>query len=94
VTRWREAFAAGASIKYNPRDQVALCSTGQPCGDRRALIKAIKERIEPVNRIEGDRRVHLDGLRTGNGRELPGRLRTRILRELGRLSASLALVRR
>jgi len=65
--------------------------------ERKALTT---ERVRHVNRIKGllfaqgvsdyepmrrDRRARLETLRTGDGRELPGRLKTQLLRELDRL---------
>lgn len=65
--------------------------------ERKALTT---ERVRHVNRIKGllfaqgvgdyepmrrDRRARLEALRTGDGRELPCRLKTQILRELDRL---------
>jgi transposase len=67
------------------------------CRERKVLIA---ERVKHVNRIKGllfsqgifgyepmrrDRRKHLDELTTGDGRALPTRLRTQIIRELDRL---------
>jgi transposase len=67
------------------------------CRERQTLIA---ERITHVNRIKGllfaqgisdyaplrrDRRVQLEGLRTGDGRELPSHLKVQIGRELDRL---------
>jgi transposase len=60
----------------------------------------LRERVRHVNRIKGllagqgisgydplhkDRRTRLDGLMTGDGRPLPGRLKAELLRELARL---------
>jgi len=65
--------------------------------ERKALTT---ERVRHVNRIKGllfaqgvgdyeplhrDRRARLEALRPGDGRELPSRLKTQILRELDRL---------
>jgi transposase len=65
--------------------------------ERKALTA---ERVRHVNRIKGllfaqgvscyepmrrDRRARLEMLRTGDGRELPGRLKAQVLRELDRL---------
>jgi transposase len=67
------------------------------CRERNVLVA---ERIEHVNRIKGllfsqgvsgyeplrrDRRTRLEALRTGEGRPLPGHLKTQIGRELDRL---------
>ena len=67
------------------------------CRERRTLIE---ERITHVNRIKGllfaqgisgyqplrrDRRVRLEALRTGDGRELPSHLKAQIGRELDRI---------
>jgi transposase len=66
------------------------------------------QRVRHVNRIKGllfaqgisgyepirrDRRARLETLRTGDGRELPGRLKTQILRELDRLELLLSQVK-
>jgi len=73
--------------------------------ERRALVA---ERTRHINRIKGllfaqgvsgyepakrDRRAHLETLRTGDGRELPLRLKTQILRELDRLELLLAQIK-
>jgi transposase len=67
------------------------------CRERRSLIA---ERVTHVNRIKGllfaqgisdyaplrrDRRARLEGLRTGDGRALPGHVKAQISRELDRL---------
>jgi len=64
----------------------------------RAIL--LRERVQHVNRIKGllasqgitgydplrkDRRIRLDGLTTGDGRPLPGRLKAELLRELARI---------
>jgi transposase len=64
----------------------------------RAIL--LRERVQHVNRIKGllagqgitsydplhkDRRTRLDGLTTGDGRPLPGRLKAELLRELARI---------
>lgn len=73
--------------------------------ERKVLVA---ERVEHVNRIKGllfaqgirgfeplrrDRRTRLDGLRTGDGRDLPPHLKTQILRELDRLELLLAQIK-
>jgi transposase len=73
--------------------------------ERKALTT---ERVRHVNRIKGllfaqgvsdyepmrrDRRARLETLRTGDGRELPGRLKTQLLRELDRLELLLAQIK-
>jgi transposase len=73
--------------------------------ERKALTT---ERVRHVNRIKGllfaqgvlgyepmrrDRRTRLETLRTGDGRELPGRLKQQILRELDRLELLLAQIK-
>jgi transposase len=73
--------------------------------ERKALVA---ERIRHVNRIKGllfaqgvsgyepakrDRRARLDALRTGDGRELPLRLKAQILRELDRLEVLLSQIK-
>jgi len=72
--------------------------------ERRALVA---ERIRHINRIKGllyaqgvagyepakrDRRARLETLRTGDGRELPQRLKTQILRELDRMEVLLTQI--
>jgi transposase len=66
----------------------------------RERANLLRERIKHVNRIKGllagqgiigydplrkDRRTWLDGLMTGDGRPLPGRLKAALLRELARI---------
>ena len=66
----------------------------------RERANLLRERIQHVNRIKGllagqgitsydplhkDRRTRLEGLMTGDGRPLPGRLRAALLRELARI---------
>jgi transposase len=66
----------------------------------RERANLLRERIQHVNRIKGllagqgitgydplhkDRRTRLDGLMTGDGRPLPGRLKAALLRELARI---------
>jgi transposase len=73
--------------------------------ERKALVA---ERIRHVNRIKGllfaqgvsgyepakrDRRARLETLRTGDGRELPLRLKAQILRELDRLEVLLSQIK-
>ena len=73
--------------------------------ERKALIA---ERVEHVNRIKGlllaqgirgyeplhrNRRARLEGLRTGDGRDLPPRLKAQILRELDRLELLLEQIK-
>jgi transposase len=73
--------------------------------ERKALVA---ERIRHINRIKGllfaqgisgyepakrDRRVRLETLRTGDGRELPIRLKAQILRELDRLELLLSQIK-
>jgi len=73
--------------------------------ERKALTT---ERVRHVNRIKGllfaqgvsgyepmrrDRRARLEALRTGDGRELPCRLKTQILRELDRLELLLGQIK-
>jgi len=73
--------------------------------ERKVLIC---ERVEHVNRIKGllfaqgirgyeplrhDRRARLEELRTGDGRDLPPRLKAQILRELDRLELTLAQIK-
>ena len=73
--------------------------------ERKALVA---ERIRHINRIKGllfaqgisgyepakrDRRVRLETLRTGDGRELPIRLKAQILRELDRLELLLTQIK-
>jgi transposase len=73
--------------------------------ERKVLIA---ERVEHVNRIKGllfaqgirdfeplrrNRRVRLDGLRTGDGRDLPSHLKVQLLRELDRLELVLAQIK-
>ena len=74
----------------------------RPCRERQTLMK---ERIAHANRIKGllfaqgvgdydpllkSRRKRLEGLRTGDGRPLPDRLKRQILRELDRLELIVA----
>jgi transposase len=73
--------------------------------ERKALTT---ERVRHVNRIKGllfaqgvgdyepmrrNRRARLETLRTGDGRELPGHLKTQILRELDRLELRLSQIK-
>jgi transposase len=73
--------------------------------ERKALTT---ERVRHVNRIKGllfaqgvgdyepmrrNRRTRLEVLRTGDGRELPGHLKTQILRELDRLELLISQIR-
>jgi transposase len=73
--------------------------------ERKALTS---ERVRHVNRIKGllfaqgvsgyepsrrDRRARLETLRTGDGRELPERLKVQILRELDRLELTLSQIK-
>jgi transposase len=74
---------------------------GSGKGDIAAHVACLlRERIQHVNRIKGllagqgitgydplhkDRRTRLDGLMTGDGRPLPGRLKAALLRELARI---------
>jgi transposase len=73
--------------------------------ERKVLIG---ERTRHVNRIKGllfaqgvtgyepahrSRRTRLDALRTGDGRELPGHLKTQILRELDRLELLMSQIK-
>jgi transposase len=66
----------------------------------RERANLLRERIQHVNRVKGllagqgitgydplhkDRRTRLDGLMTGDGRPLPGRLKAALLRELARI---------
>ncbi|MGB8897913.1 MAG: hypothetical protein WCC90_01055, partial [Methylocella sp.] len=66
----------------------------------RERANLLREKIQHVNRIKGllagqgitgydplhkDRRTRLDGLTTGDGRPLPGRLKAALLRELARI---------
>ncbi len=75
------------------------------CRERRTLIG---ERVTHVNRIKGlmfaqgifdyaplrrDRRVRLEGLRTGDGRELPSHLKAQIGRELDRIELLLGQIK-
>lgn len=75
------------------------------CRERRTLIE---ERISHVNRIKGllfaqgisgyaplrrDRRVRLEALRTGDGRELPSHLKAQIGRELDRIELLLEQIK-
>jgi transposase len=75
------------------------------CRERQTLIA---ERITHVNRIKGllfaqgisdytplrrDRRARLEGLRTGDGRELPSHLRAQIGRELDRIELLLEQIK-
>jgi len=69
--------------------------------------RLIRERVQHVNRIKGlcatqgiydyeplrsDRKAQLEGLRTGDGRALPARLKAEIIRELHRLELVLKMV--
>jgi|307.fasta_scaffold37286_1 transposase len=69
--------------------------------------RLIRERVQHVNRIKGlcatqgiydyeplrsDRKAQLEGLRTGDGRTLPARLKAEIIRELHRLELVLKMV--
>jgi len=69
--------------------------------------RLIQERVQHVNRIKGlcatqgiydyeplrsDRKVQLDGLRTGDRRTLPARLKAEIIRELQRLEQVLKMI--
>ena len=69
--------------------------------------RLIRERVQHVNRIKGlcaiqgiydyeplrsDRNAQLEGLRTGDGRVLPARLKAEILRELQRLELVLKMI--
>lgn len=69
--------------------------------------RLIRERVQHVNRIKGlcatqgiydygplrsDRRMQLEGLRTGDGRTLPARLKGEIIRELQRLELVLKMI--
>jgi transposase len=69
--------------------------------------RLIQERVQHVNRIKGlcatqgiydyeplrsDRKAQLEGLRTGDGRTLPARLKAEIIRELHRLELVLKMV--
>lgn len=69
--------------------------------------RLIRERVQHVNRIKGlcatqgiydyeplrsDRKAQLDGLRTGDGRTLPTRLKAEIIRELQRLELVLKMI--
>jgi transposase len=73
--------------------------------ERKALTT---ERVRHVNRIKGllfaqgvgdyepmhrNRRARLEALRTGDSRELPGHLKTQILRELGRLELLISQIK-
>lgn len=73
--------------------------------ERKALTT---ERVRHVNRIKGllfaqgvgdyepmrrNRRIRLEVLRTGDGRELPGHLKTQILRELDRLELLISQIK-
>jgi transposase len=73
--------------------------------ERKALTA---ERVRQVNHIKGllfaqglgdyepmrrNRRARLEALRTGDGRELPGHLKTQILRELDRLELHLSQIK-
>lgn len=75
------------------------------CRERRTLID---ERITHVNRVKGllfaqgifdyvplrrDRRVRLEALRTGDGRELPSHLKAQIDRELDRIELLLGQIK-
>lgn len=69
--------------------------------------RLIQERVQHVNRIKGlcatqgiydyeplrsDRKAQLEGLRTGDGRTLPPRLKAEIMRELHRLELVLKMI--
>ena len=69
--------------------------------------RLIRERVQHVNRIKGlcatqgiydyeplrsDRKAQFEGLRTGDGRALPARLKAEIIRELHRLELVLKMV--
>jgi len=69
--------------------------------------RLVRERVQHVNRIKGlcatqgiydyeplrsDRKVQLEGLRTGDGRSLPARLKAEIIRELQRLELVLKMI--
>src|SRR5712671_470400 len=69
--------------------------------------RLVGERVQHVNRIKGlcatqgiydyaplrpDRRARLDGLRTGDGRALPARLKAELMRELQRLELVLDMI--
>ena len=69
--------------------------------------RLIRERVAHVNRIKGlcaiqglydyeplrsDRKAQLEGLRTGDGRPLPARLKAEIIRELQRLELVLKMI--
>jgi transposase len=73
--------------------------------ERKALVA---ERVRHINRIKGllfaqgvsgyepakrNRRARVEALRTGDGRELPSRLKTQILRELDRLELLLSQIK-
>jgi len=73
----------------------------------RERANLLRERIQHVNRIKGllagqgiagydplhkDRRTRLDGLMTGDGRPLRGRLKAALLRELARIELLLQLI--
>jgi transposase len=69
--------------------------------------RLVRERVAHVNRIKGlcaiqgiydyeplrsDRKMQLEGLRTGDGRPLPARLKAEIIRELQRLELVLKMI--
>jgi transposase len=69
--------------------------------------RLIRERVQHVNRIKGlcatqgiydyeplrpDRKAQLEGLRSGDGRALPARLKAEIIRELQRLEVVLKMI--
>jgi transposase len=74
---------------------------------RREVKRLVQERVKHVNRIKGlcalhgiydyqpiqaDRKTQIEGLRTGDGRPLPPRLKAEIMRELGRLELVLQMI--
>jgi transposase len=76
--------------------------------DRRLHDRLINERVQHVNRIKGlcalhgiyhyeplrsDRMKRLEQLRTGDGRELPPRIKAEIRRELQRLELVLQMIK-
>src|SRR5436190_24281813 len=84
------------------------CRTGRrQASAHREHRRLIAERVQHVNRIKGlcatqgiydysplrkDRLARLDGLRTGDGRALPTRLKAEIVRELERLELVIEMI--
>jgi hypothetical protein len=58
----------------------------------RALVCFITHGIYDYRPLRADRKAQLEGLRTGDGRPLPPRLRAEILRELQRLELVLQMI--